>query len=93
MSLVKWLLNYIATQPDVIFRYEKSDMILAVHSDASYLSKASASSQVGGHFFCSKDSKNPHNNSAVHNISKILKAVISSAAKANLGACTYVPTP
>jgi hypothetical protein len=38
MSLVKWLLNYIATQPNAILTYEKSDMILAVHSDASYLS-------------------------------------------------------
>jgi hypothetical protein len=71
-------------------------MILAVHSDASYLSKALARSQVGGHFFCSKDSKNPCNNGAVHNVSKILKAVMSSAAKAELGAlyinaCKAVP--
>ncbi len=44
MSLVKWLLDYVATQPNVILTYEKSDMILAVHSDASYLSKAPAHS-------------------------------------------------
>jgi hypothetical protein len=58
-------------------------MILDVHSDASYLS---AHSRVGGHFFCSKDSENPSNNSAVHNVSKILKAVMSSAAEAELSA-------
>jgi hypothetical protein len=96
MSLVKWLLDYIATQPNAILMYEKSDMILAIHGDASYLSKSSASSQVGGHFFCSKDSKNPCNNGAVHNVSKILKAVMSSIAEAELGAlyinaCKAIP--
>jgi hypothetical protein len=75
MSLGKWLLDYVATQPNTVLTYKKSDMILAIHSDASYLSKASARSQVGGHFFCSKDSENPHNDSTVHNVSKILKAV------------------
>jgi hypothetical protein len=86
MSLVKWLLNSVATQPNAILTYKKSDMILAAHSDVSYHSEAAARSQVGGHFFCSKDSKNPRNNNAVHNISKILKVIMSSAAKAELGA-------
>jgi hypothetical protein len=70
MSLVRWLLDYVATQPDAILTYKKSDMILAVHSDASFLSKASARSRVGGRFFCPKDSKNPCNNGTVHNVSK-----------------------
>jgi hypothetical protein len=96
MSLVKWLLNYAATQPNVVLTYKKSDMILAIHSDASYLSEASARSRVGGHFFCCKDSKNPCNNGAIHNVSKILKAVMSSTAKAELGAlcinaCKAIP--
>ncbi len=86
MSLTKWLLDYVATQPDAILTYKKSDMIIAVHSDASYLSKAAARSWVGGHFFCSENSENPSNNGAVHTVSKILKAVMSSAAKAELGA-------
>jgi hypothetical protein len=34
-SLVKWLLDYAATNPDVILTYKKSDMVLAVHSDTS----------------------------------------------------------
>jgi hypothetical protein len=87
MSLIKWLLDYVATQPNAVLMYKKSDIILAVHSDASYLSKASARSQVGRHFFCSKDSQNPCNNGAEQNVSKILKAVMSSTAKkAELGA-------
>ncbi len=40
MSLVKWLLKYIAIQPNAVLTYKKSKMILSVHSDASYLSKA-----------------------------------------------------
>jgi hypothetical protein len=44
LSLVKWLLDYAATNPDAILTYKKSDMVLAKHSDASYLSKPSAQS-------------------------------------------------
>jgi hypothetical protein len=86
LELVKWLLDYAVTQPDAILTYKKSDMILAIHSDASYLSKAEERSRVGGHFFCSSDAEDPPNNGAILNISKILKTVMSSAAKAELGA-------
>ena len=61
-------------------------MILAVHSDASYLSEAQARSQAGGHFFCSNNSDDPPNNGAILNISQIIKAVMSLAAEAELGA-------
>ena len=86
MELIKWLLDYIVTNPEAILTYESSDMILAVHSDASYLSEASARSRVGSRFFCSSDVSDPPNNGAVLNISKILKAVMSSAAEAELWA-------
>jgi hypothetical protein len=86
MELIKWLLDYVATNPEAILTYKSSDMILAVHSDASYLSKANAHSRVGGHFFCSSNVSDSPNNGAVLNIFKILKAVMSSAAKAELGA-------
>jgi hypothetical protein len=86
MELIKWLLDYIATNPEAILTYKSSDMILAVHSDASYLSKANARSRVGGHFFCSTNVSDPPNNGAVLNISKIPKAIMSSAAKAELEA-------
>ena len=32
------ILNYFATRPDVAIRYKKIDIILAIHSGASYLS-------------------------------------------------------
>ena len=91
LSLVKWLLDYAATNPNAIITYKKSDMVLAVHSDASYLSEPAARSRVGGHFFCSSDVEDPPDNRAVLNISKILKAVMSSAAEAELGAIHQRP--
>ena len=36
--LVKWLLDYAASNPDTIVTYKKSNMVLVVHSNASYLS-------------------------------------------------------
>ncbi len=86
LSLVKWLLDYAATNPDAILTYKKSDMVLAVHRNASYLSEPSARSQVDSHFFCSSNVEDPPDNGTILNISKILKAVMSSAAKAELGA-------
>ncbi len=77
---IKWLLDYAASHPDAILTYKKSDMILASHSDTSYLSESAARSRVGGHFFFSTHVEDPPNNGAVLNISK------SSAAEAELGA-------
>ncbi len=96
LELVKWLLDYASSNPDAILMYKSSNMILAMHSNASYLSKANARSQAGGHFFCSTNGDNPPKNRAVLNISKILKVVMSSAAGAKLGAlyinaCEAVP--
>ena len=53
------LLDYLATQEDAIVTYCASDMVLAVHSDASYLSESNARSRVGGHFFLSSDDPIP----------------------------------
>ena len=86
LYLAKWLLDYAATNPDAILTYKKSNMVLAIHSDASYLSEPSARSRVGCHFFCSSDVDDPPDNGAVLNISKILKVVMSSATEAKLSA-------
>jgi hypothetical protein len=44
LSLVKWLLDYAATNPDAILPYKKSNMVLAMHSNTSYLSTPLAQS-------------------------------------------------
>jgi hypothetical protein len=60
-------------------------MVIAVHSNTSYLSKPLACSHVGGHFFCMSNVNDPPNNGDGLNISKNLKAVMCSAAEAELG--------
>jgi hypothetical protein len=46
------LLDCLATHPDDTIRYHASDMILHIHSDASYLSVSNARSRLGDLFFC-----------------------------------------
>jgi hypothetical protein len=45
------VLDYLATHPDATIRYHASDMILHIHSDASYLSVSNARIRLGGLFF------------------------------------------
>jgi hypothetical protein len=48
MKQVNQFLDYMWTHPDAIIRYHASDMILNIHSDASYLSAPKACSRAGG---------------------------------------------
>ncbi len=75
-----------ATHPNAILTYAKSNMILDIHSNASYLSKPKARSRAGGHFFLSDGTDKAPNNGAILNISQIIKSIMSSTAKAKLGA-------
>jgi hypothetical protein len=61
-------------------------MILAIHSNASYLLEPKAKSQAGGHMFMAGDDEIPINNGAVLNILQIIKSVMSSAAESELAA-------
>ena len=83
---VKQLLDYCASQEEAIVTYNASDMILSVHSDASYLSERKSRSRAGGHFYLSTDVPYPPNNGAIENIAKVIDSVVSSAAEAELGA-------
>ena len=60
-------------------------MILAIHSDPLDLSKPKARGQVGGHFFLSGNKKCPPKNVAIHNITKVIMVIMSSAPKAKVG--------
>ena len=86
MTHCKHFLNYAATHQDAILTYKASDIVLVVHSDMSYLSKPKACSQAGGHFFLLYDCGDPANNGAVRNLAQLIKAAMSSAAEAELGA-------
>jgi hypothetical protein len=91
------LINYAAAHPDATVRYHASDMYLHVHSDASYLSEASARSSAGGIFFLGQRPADPSKppaptdipppqNGAIHIISTIMRNVMASAMEAELGA-------
>jgi hypothetical protein len=86
MKLCKLFLDYMASQEEAILTYKASDMVLAIHSDASYLSEPKARSRAGGHMLMAANNDIPTNNGAVLNTSQIIRAVMSSAAKAKLGA-------
>jgi hypothetical protein len=45
------LLNYCNTHPETKIRFHSSDMILKIHSNASYLSEDEARSRAGGFFY------------------------------------------
>ena len=83
-------LDYVATQEEAVLTFNASDMKLAAHSNASYLSKQNARSRAGGHFFISSDSTVQSNNGAVINIVHIIKYVMTSATEAELAALYIV---
>jgi hypothetical protein len=82
MTQFKQFLDYATTHQDAIIIYRRSDMVLVVHSNASYLSKLKARSRTGGHFFLSTDTANPKDNGAVLNLTQPITAAMSSATEA-----------
>jgi hypothetical protein len=81
------LLNYVATHPNAGLWYYACDMILAVHTDASYLPEAG--SHAVGHFYLTNQNNQYFNNGAVLTLSAIIKHVMSSASEAELSALYY----
>jgi hypothetical protein len=64
-------------------------MIIAVHTYASYLSKAGGKSRAAGHFYLTNQNNKNYNNGAVLTLLAIIKHVISSASEAELSALYY----
>ena len=90
MEKLAQLLNYCASNPEATVRYTASDMLLAIESDASYLSVTKGRSRAAGYFFLTnqlqKATDSYHPNGAVHVLCHIMREVLSSAAEAELGA-------
>jgi hypothetical protein len=84
------LLDYLATHPDATIRYHASDMILHIHSDASYISVSNARSRLGGLFFLgNKPPEHDKLNGSILNVTSIIKNVVASAAESEVGACFH----
>jgi hypothetical protein len=79
------LLDYLVTHPDATIRYHASDMILHIHSDASYLSVSNARSRLGGLFFCGDKSPQQDTlNGSILHVASFIKNVIASAAESEV---------
>jgi hypothetical protein len=86
IEIMTHFLNYAATNPDAKLRYTASDMILMIESDAAYLTEPKARSRAGGHHYLGNGpKKKPILNGPIHNVSKILRGVMSSAAESEVG--------
>jgi hypothetical protein len=84
------MLDYLAAHPDASIRYHASDMILHIHSDASYLSVSNTRSRLRGLF--SLGNKPPEQetlNGSILNVAVIIKNVVDSAAESEVGACFH----
>ena len=86
---VNQLLDYMHSNPSAVIRFYASDMVLNVHSDASYLTAAKGRSRAGGYFFLGslpRDNQPIKLNGNIAITCAILKLVAASAAEAELGA-------
>jgi hypothetical protein len=68
MALCKQFLDYMASQDEAVLTNKASNMVLAVHSNTSYLSEPKARSRVGGHMFMAGREDIPTNNGAILNL-------------------------
>jgi hypothetical protein len=77
----------LSTHPDATIKYNASDMILHIHSDASYLSVSHARSRLGGLLFCGdKPPKEDNLNGSILNVASVIKNVVASAAESEVRA-------
>jgi hypothetical protein len=82
------LLDYLAMNADAKICFYASDMIMNIHSNASYLSESKAQSRACGHFFMGWkpiDGQVIKLNGEFYTNSVILIFVVASAAEAELG--------
>ena len=89
---INHLLDYLYTHKDATIRFHASNMILNIHSDASYLSEPRARSRIGGIYFLGHAPRDGHGiqlNGPIHVQASICKFVVASAAEAELGALFY----
>jgi hypothetical protein len=89
----KQLLDYLATNPNTTIQYQALNMIMNIHSDASYQSEANACNRACRHFFMGWNAKD-HGpiklNGAFFTFCAILCFIGPSAAGAKLGALFFI---
>ena len=91
---IHMLLDYLSTYPNAKIRYNASDMILHLESDAAYLVALKARSRIAGFYYCGQKYNKPVTNmndanGPIHIECKILRRVVCSAAEAETAAIFY----
>ena len=86
MNKANLFLHYAATHPGTVLTYHRSDMVLAIHLDTSYLTEPQARIRSGGYHYLSSGKKQPPNNDTVLNVAQITKAAMSLETEAEIGA-------
>jgi hypothetical protein len=82
------LLDYLSTHPNATICYHTSNMVLAVFSDAAYLSLPNARSHAAGYFFltnlpsATSSPPNPKLNGSIHVLCRTNCTVAASASEA-----------
>jgi len=87
------LLNYVATHPDAVIRFRRSDMTLTTHADGPCLSAPRARSRAASSFCLSKaqpgqlspDDPPAKPNGLILVITRVLKNVMASAFEVEVG--------
>eukprot|EP00957_Ditylum_brightwellii_P205386 15343655-Ditylum_brightwellii.AAC.1 len=64
-------------------------MLLAIYSNASYLSETNAQSRAAGHFYLTKKNDKDYNNGPTFTLSTIIKHVVALASDAEVAALFY----
>jgi hypothetical protein len=84
------ILDYLATHPDATIRYHASDMVLYIHSDASYLSVSNAHNRLGSLFFLGNTQpEHDQLNGFILSVASVINKLVDSAAESEVGACFH----
>ena len=76
-------LTYATMHPNATIKFYKSDMILKIHSDASYLLERKGRSCTGGHFYLgNRDETNDPPNGPILSTTDILANIMSATSEA-----------
>eukprot|EP00957_Ditylum_brightwellii_P161368 12287027-Ditylum_brightwellii.AAC.1 len=67
------LLDYVAKHPSAMVGFMASNMILAVHLDAFYLSESKARSRAAGYFYLANKNDQEYNNGTILMLSTIIR--------------------
>jgi len=87
LAVLNYFLDYAATYPNAKIRYYKSNMILQVHSNGSYLLVSKSRSRASSYFFLSDNTHNPHKakrKRPIHVLCTILRNIMESAAETEI---------